>query len=116
MFVSNKQIDHLLHYGPDHRYYELLSVAEVVKNPMRIFQDLMREGQRGAFCYVGQPQKYGDGWEAPGPPEMLFVVGVTSDWVAFEWRWETADSISEFCPTGHKTRFGKTLWKHSSIL
>lgn len=91
-FIAKIQIEHLLKWGPATRYYEILSVAEVLEQPTSVHKGLNREGKENALCYVGKPHRFGDGWNSPGFPGMVFLVFVTDDDVIFEWRWEAEDS------------------------
>ena len=112
-FVSNKQIDHLNRYGPESRYFELQSVADVLSSPRVIFKGLRRQGKEDAICYVGTPRRYGDGWTSPGHPGMVFLVCMTVEWILFEWGWEKADPNNSNYPTNVTLRFEKEIWKQS---
>jgi len=114
--VSISYIDHLLHNGPDVRFYELQSVAEVLQRPLVVFRGLKRDGKQNALCYVGKPNRYGENWSAPGHPDMVFMVGVTENWVVFEWGWEKMDAQNDgSCthPVDAHRRFTKMIWKQS---
>lgn len=114
--VSIKQIDHLWKHGPESRFYELQSVAEVLAKPIAIFRGLNRVGKESALCYTGNPSRYGENWQGPGHPDMVFMVGVTESWVVFEWGWERIDQQDKrcpMCPDDAKRRFKELIWKQS---
>jgi len=112
--VAIKQVAHLETHGPTHRFYEIMSAYEVLKNPQVIFEDLRRDGQENGLCYGGRPQRHGDGWAAPGHKNMVFLVCLTKEMTIFEWGWEKEDGRKPGFPTNSKLRFGKVKWKHSS--
>jgi hypothetical protein len=112
-FVSISHMEHMLSFGPAHRYFELKCVAEVMEKPRRIYQGLKRDGKKDALCYVGRPRRHGEDWEAPAPADMVFVVFITATHVIFEWRWEKADNVNESLPDNHAIRFEREIWKQS---
>ena len=112
--VSKKKLEHLETHGPTHRFYEMISACEVLKNPQSIFEDLRRDGQEKGLCYVGRPQRHGDGWVAPGHKNMVFLVCLTNEMTIFEWGWEKEDGEKPSFPKNTKLRFGKVKWKRSS--
>ena len=109
--IAKKRVDHLLAHGPVHKYFELFSVHEVLKNPKLIYEGLMRAGQEKGLCYVGTPRRHGDGVEYPPPPNMLFIVCTTEDFKIFEWGWEKVDEKEPDYSKNVKQRFGKLKWK-----
>jgi hypothetical protein len=112
--LLKQQIDHFRREGPEHKFWELFSLVETLKEPVVIAEGLKREGFESALCYVGKPKRYGDGWESPTPPKMVFLVCMTQDFKIFEWRWEKEDQERLDCPENAATRFTKiteTKWK-----
>lgn len=112
--VSNAQIEHLHKNGPEFRFYELQSVAEVLAKPIAVFRGLNRDGKEHALCFTGHPSRYGEDWKGPGHPNMVFMVGVTDNWVIFEWGWEKIDeqdTCCQKCPNDAKRRFKELVWK-----
>ena len=81
--IAAKQVGHLETHGPTHRYYELISAGEVLKNPLVIFEGLQRDGQEKALGYVGRPKRYGYDWSAPGHKNMVFLVCLTKEKTIF---------------------------------
>jgi hypothetical protein len=112
--ILTNRVDHLQRNGPTHKYYELLSVAEVLKGPEFIFEGLQRDGQENAYCYIGKPQQHGSGWQGPTERNMVFLVCVTERFTIFEWGWEREDENNPGLPFDTKRRFKKVKWKHSS--
>jgi len=114
--VPLKQVRHLETHGPTHKFYELVSACDVLKNPMAVFEGLRRDGQEKGLCYIGRPRRYGDGVEYPPHPNMVFIVCVTEENTIFEWGWEREDTARTGLPVNSKQRFGKIKWKHSSTI
>jgi hypothetical protein len=112
--VAAKQVQHLEAHGPAHRYYELISAYEVLKNPLIVFEGLQRHGQEKGLCYVGRPKRYGHDWSAPGHKNMVFLVCLTKEMTIFEWGWEKEDRENPGVPVDVERRFRKAKWKHSS--
>ena len=112
--VAIKQVAHLETHGPTPKFYELISAYEVLKSPLVIFEGLQRHGQEKGLCYVGCPERHGDGWKAPGHKNMEFLVCLTKEMTIFEWGWEKEDREKPGVPVVTKQRFGKAKWKHSS--
>jgi hypothetical protein len=113
-FVSKQQIEHVLKYGPESKFYELFSVSDTLKCPSIIAEGLKREGYENALCYIAKPKRYGDGWNSPASPKMVFLVCMTDEFKVFEWRWEPEDADRLNCPKNAKQRFTKIKWKRSS--
>ncbi len=113
-FLSQSTADHLLRCGPSSKYFAIQSAVMVIENPLMIFKGLERDGKEDALCFVGKPDRFGDGWKAPASPGWIFLVFVTGDGVIFEWRWEKSVSESDSNPSDCNARFGELIWKHSS--
>jgi len=75
--IAKQHIEHFKVDGPEFKYWELLSASETLKEPLIIAEGLKRDGFEGALCYIAKPRKYGDGWNAPPPPRMVFLVCMT---------------------------------------
>jgi hypothetical protein len=103
--IPTRTVDHLQRYGPESRYYELISAEQVLKNPDLIYEGLRREGQENGLCYIGKPKCFREGAEYPGHPGMLFLVFVTKEYIIFEWRWEKVDEKLPDYPQDVKQRF-----------
>lgn len=110
-YIAEKQIEHFKFRGASEKFYEVLSVGEVLKNPTAIFENLKRDGYEKGLCYIGRPRQYGDEWEGPTPKGMVFAVYATSDFKVFEWGWERADSKDPDVPKDTHSRYGPKIWK-----
>jgi hypothetical protein len=114
--IALARVEHLNRVGPTHKFYELISAAKLLEEPMAIFEGLRREGLEHGLCYVGTPRCYREGAEHPPHPGMVFLVFVTKDMMIFEWGWEKEDQGKPGFPQSSRTRFDKCLWKHSSSM
>src|SRR5690606_9241283 len=75
------------------------SVPHVLQNPTAIFEGLRHDEDEdkaaaGWRCYCGIPRHayHSDGTERPPYPDQVFLVFVNDEYVAYNWRWEKADT------------------------
>lgn len=110
--LSQSSLNHLLRYGPSHKFFEALSIPDVLRKPSAIFQGLERDNFEAGFCYTGIPaHRYLDhNITVPPPPGFVFTIFMDKDLVIFDWRWERADSKMARHPLDFKNRFRKKLW------
>jgi hypothetical protein len=94
-----------------------LVVPMVLGNPTAIFEGLRRDQDEdrlgyGWRCYCGQPEHSyrPDGSQAPPYREQVYLVFVNEERVAYNWRWEKADSDDSRLPIGHQIRFKRRLF------
>jgi hypothetical protein len=92
-------------------------VPMILQRPTAIFTGLCEDQDEptgrgfGWTCYCGIPDRaYNtDGTERKVWPGEVFLVFVTDDKIAYNWRWEKADSADKSLPQRHGTRFEKRL-------
>ena len=92
------------------------SVIYVLQNPVGVFeglcweQDQNRRGD-GWLCYCAvPPHDYTEnGDEKPPRPNKVFLIFVTTDNIAYNWRWEKVDQENSDYPRDFKSRFRKRL-------
>jgi hypothetical protein len=111
-YISQAKMRHLLKYGPAPKFFEGLSIPQVLKNPAVIFRGLEREHQEGGFCYAGiPPHHYLDhNITVPPPPGFTFLIFADSNLRIFEWRWEKSDPETPGHPIEWQTRFKERAW------
>ncbi len=87
-------------------------VPYILQKPTAIFEGLRQdedEDRRGVGwrCYCGVPEHSyrTDGTECPVYPGQVYLIFVNQDKVAYNWRWEKADSDAPALPIGHEIRF-----------
>lgn len=92
------------------------TVPAILQKPTAIFEGLRSdedEDRRGYGwrCYCGRPDCAfdADGSERPPYPGQVFLVFVNDERVAYNWRWEKADSDSQQLPAGYQERFKRQL-------
>ena len=91
-------------------------VPAILQKPTAIFEGLKSdedEDRRGVGwrCYCGVPPVAyrTDGSERPPWPGQVFLVFVNDERVAYNWRWEMADSEDPNLPVKHMERFKRRL-------
>ena len=91
------------------------TVPYILQHPTAIFEGLCRDDDEDARgygwrCYCGIPTcDFGiDGQELGTRPNKVFVVFVTDDFVAYNWRWLKCDPSDSKLPINHKTRFKRS--------
>lgn len=91
-------------------------VPEILQAPTAVFEGLRLdedEDTRGVGwrCYCGIPTKayHSDGSERRAYPGQVYLVFVNDEGVAYNWRWEKADSDNPRLPQNHAQRFRKQL-------
>jgi len=88
----------------------------ILQKPTAIFEGLRLdddEDRRGVGwrCYCGMPTVAyrTDGSERTPWPDQVFLVFVNQENIAYNWRWETADSNDPQLPINHLGRFKRRL-------
>jgi len=91
-------------------------VPMILQRPTAIFEGIRRDEDEdrqgfGWRCYCGIPDQgfLQDGTPVRPFPGQLYVVFVNDERVAYNWRWEKADSDNPRLPRDHETRFRKRL-------
>ena len=84
--------------------------------PTAVFEGLRRDEDEepkgvGWRCYCGVPDcSYRrDGTETAPYPNRVYLVFVNDEGVAYNWRWEKADTDKAKLPVDHLTRFKRQL-------
>ena len=97
------------------------TVLEVLQKPTGIFEGLCadadepRQNDRnrgvGWRCYCGIPAHdyEEDGTEVPPRPNKVFLVFITDELVAYNWRWEECSSDDPRFPVNYQARFKEQL-------
>lgn len=93
-----------------------LIVPMILQQPTAVFEGLRQdedEDQRGVGwrCYCGIPEHayHSDGTSRSPYPGHVYLVFVNDDAVAYNWRWEKADSDDPQLPQNHLARFRTRL-------
>lgn len=98
----------------------------ILQNPTAVFEGLRRGSDEdrlpnddsGWRCYCGRPSVAydGNGKEMPPWPDEVFLVFVSAEKVAYNWRWEKCDPDNPELPLDHSvgedepgTRFRRRL-------
>jgi len=92
-------------------------VPNILQRPAAVFEGLRRdedEDRYGAYgwrCYCGLPDHAyrSDGTKRPPYPNQVYLVFVNDEVVAYNWRWERADSDDPTLPDDYENRFKKRL-------
>jgi len=91
-------------------------VPAILQHPTAVFEGLRREEDEdsrgvGWRCYCGVPDcSYRrDGTETAPYPNRVYLVFVNDEGVAYNWRWEKADTDKAKLPVDHLTRFKRQL-------
>jgi hypothetical protein len=91
-------------------------VPAILQKPTAIFEGLRRDEDEdpkgvGWRCYCGIPENayQADGTKRSPYPGQVYVVFVNDEGVAYNWRWEKADSENANLPADYQTRFRKQL-------
>ena len=91
-------------------------IPYILQHPAAIFEGLRRdedEDSRGVgwLCYCGIPEHAytQDGIEIRPYRGQTYLVFVNEEKVAYNWRWEQADSKNPQFPIDHEKRFRKQL-------
>lgn len=94
------------------RYYNMLSIPEVLEKPTAIFKGLGRENFKEGLCYCGKPNhRYWDHTTTvPFPDDKIFLVFANSKKIIFDWRTEKEDHNNPGFPNGYATRFDDLIW------
>ena len=89
-------------------------VPDTLIRPTAIFEGIRSDGDEsrdgdGARCYCGTPEVAFTPDGSPRKPRLgrVFLVFVTADGVAYNWRWDLCDSDDPKLPVDHATRFHK---------
>lgn len=108
MAVARRSIGHAKECG--------YIVPAILQRPTAIFEGLKSdedEDRRGVGwrCYCGSPSTAyrTDGSETSPWHEQVFLVFVNIEKVAYNWRWEKADSDDPNLPINHTERFKRRL-------
>ncbi|MBC7853846.1 MAG: hypothetical protein IAF94_10450 [Pirellulaceae bacterium] len=94
------------------RLQEIAQVAtEILLFPTCIFQGLRGEREASWLCYAGVPSQAftNAGASIPTWPGQVYLVYVNAERVAYDYRWERADSTDRDRPENWKIRFDR-LW------
>lgn len=94
------------------RFYRVLLVPEIVRNPAVVFEGWERAGHEDDLCYAGIPSTdfRTDTIQVPPPPGKTFLVFVTRRGRVTKWRWEDADPDQPEYPENWRTRFRRIVW------
>jgi hypothetical protein len=91
-------------------------VPLVLQSPTAVFEGLRRDededrGGYGWRCYCGVPDRAYriDGTQRPPYPGQVYLVFVNDEGVAYNWRWENADTTDPDLPENHSVRFQHRL-------
>ena len=91
-------------------------VPAILQKPMAIFEGLRRDEDEdpkgvGWRCYCGIPENayHTDGTKRTPYPGQVYLVFVNDEGVAYNWRWEKADSEHPNLPVDFQTRFRKQV-------
>lgn len=114
--VTRRRAEFLARIGPGAVREITDTVPRVLLKPTSVFagirreQDESREGD-GKYCFSGRPafRLTPDGRRVPASAEEVFLVFVNEEGVAYNWRWEDADSRNEGLPANHEIRFHRQL-------
>ena len=97
-----------------------VTVAEILDQPDAIFEGIRQEedehkgpGGAGWWCYVGVPSTRFVNDGAGGrklKPSELFLVFVTDEHVAYNFRWEEVDSCHDWLRADHPDRFRSRIY------
>lgn len=91
-------------------------VPEILTQPSAIFEGIRADGDDDAatdgwLCYCGTPTRCyrcnpdGSARESAAYPGQVFLVFVNRERVAYNWRWEKADSFDGSLPQSWTERF-----------
>jgi hypothetical protein len=93
-----------------------LIVPPILQKPIAVFEGIRREEDEdtkgvGWRCYCGIPENayHTDGTKRTPYPGQVYLVFVNDEGVAYNWRWEKADSESPNLPVGFQSRFRKQV-------
>ncbi len=91
-------------------------VPRILQHPTAVFEGLGRDEDEaregfGWRCYCGLPDQafLQDGTPVRPFSGQIYLVFVNDELVAYNWRWEKADSSDPRSPREHETRFRKRL-------
>lgn len=114
--IPYSDVQHSMKHNPG-RAWQLTTADHVLREPERIYEGVRREGEddRDGWCYVGRPKRVclgSDRW-IPLPKGCVYVVFVSSRFIAYEWRIEHADPDDPEGPAGCESsdRYGRLKWE-----
>jgi hypothetical protein len=91
-------------------------VPMILLRPTAIFEGLRRDEDEdrwgyGWRCYCGVPERRfrPDGTSAPPYLGQVYLVFINDERVAYNWRWEKADTDNHTLPVGYELRFKQRL-------
>lgn len=112
--ISCERMQIVARRGKGHIYEMAYVLPEVLIKPKAIFAGLRRDEDEpkksnsfGSLCYVGRPSvAYRSNGQRVEPwPGQVYLVFVSDENVAYNWRWEKADSKDLNMPKEFDKRF-----------